>query len=201
MTHKNIYPERHFFKTTLSNVRVASKLIQQFLPQALRATLDMRTLKSLPNSFVEKDFETALSDSIFSVKMNDRTAYICFIYVEPSIPDYLLHSLILCYTLYVEEQCHKQHPKQKLPFIYALVVSNGQYQFQNISDLDMHDHINVSTGFAEALSPATIQYIDINAMKHFIKSGYNKDCPKTLVFPVERKSSRRTPYDYYAMKH
>lgn len=197
MTHKNFNPEAHFFKTALANVCIAKGLIQRFLPEALRAALDMRTLKRLPHHFVEKDFETALSDSIYSVKMNHRKAYICFIYVEKSIPDRLLPALILCYTLHVQEQYHKQHPQQKRPFIYALVACNGQRQFQNTIDVDIHDYIHVSREFADALSPGPIQLIDINAVDRFVKCYHSTDCSQTKAFPVIKKSRR----DTYVLLH
>ena len=139
MTHQNVNLEEHLFKTALADVRVVSRLMQQFLPEGVQAALDMRTLKQLPNSFVEQEFATALSDRIFSVKMKGRAAYICWVCVDQLIPDRLLPALMLCYTLHVQEQHHKQYPKQKRPFIYALVTCNEQRQFQNTADINEAD--------------------------------------------------------------
>ena len=83
-------PHDSFFKQAMEIPQVALEFFQSYLPESILTILDLTTLKSEPDSFIDPTLSAGQVDVLFSVKCHSQESYI-YILSECQIKPRPLH--------------------------------------------------------------------------------------------------------------
>ena len=119
------HPHDNLFKEAMSNTIVARNFIEQHLPPALVARMDLSTLKLCSGTYVNAQLKATASDVLYSVQLDGHTAYVYMLAEHKSGIDVWMPVKILGYKVDIWKAHIKQHPKDKLPVIIPIVFYNG----------------------------------------------------------------------------
>ncbi|MFN8446858.1 MAG: Rpn family recombination-promoting nuclease/putative transposase [Caldilineaceae bacterium] len=136
-------PHDAFFKQYLSQPRVASDFLRQYLPAEILALIDLSQLQLEKDSFVDEKLRAHFSDLIYSTTTRFNTDLrIAFLYEHKSYPDDWVDFQVLRYQVsyWVQEFEHlnaeadkaKEQPKRPrlLTPIVVLLVYHGKTNWQ-----------------------------------------------------------------------
>ncbi|NRB10323.1 MAG: Rpn family recombination-promoting nuclease/putative transposase [Rickettsiaceae bacterium] len=131
-----------FFKKMMSYPDIAKSFLDRYLISEFKALIDLSTIHTEQESFIDDELKTNYSDVVFSVKTKDENqAYVYTVLVEHQSTVYYWFMLRL--WRYIISLCekHKQkhgNKKVKLPLIYPLLISNANKPYDaplNLSEL------------------------------------------------------------------
>lgn len=138
---KIISPHDKFFKSAMSDLRVAQDFFQHYLPKKIIKKLDLKTLCLRKESFIEPDLQTSMADLLYSIdfksKKNKKREKQCLIYIlaeHQSTPDKLMPFRILKYVCRIIDEYLKENKKCVLPIVYPLVFYNGTKTYPYSTD-------------------------------------------------------------------
>ena len=134
----NINKPRHdkLFRKSLENPLVAYELLQAHLPQEILKILDISTLKSEKESFIEDDLTDSISDVLFSCKMDSQDGYIYLLLEHQSTTNHFMAYRLFKYMINICDRYRTINPKAKsLPLVYPLVIYNGTKAYNSSRNL------------------------------------------------------------------
>jgi predicted transposase/invertase (TIGR01784 family) len=133
---KTVVPNPHdrFFRSSLSDPRVAREFMEAHLPEHIKALIDLNTLEMCPGTFVDETLQLHLSDVLFSLKWaSGKLGYIYTLLEHQSKPHRLMPFRKLQYSVKIMDQHYKGH--QELPIVYTLVIYHGDRKYPYSTDL------------------------------------------------------------------
>jgi len=136
---KIINPHDKFFKEIFSKEKEAREFLSHYLPDAIKAIIDLSTLSIFKDSFIEKELQEYFSDILYKVEIKDQPAWIYLLFEHKSHPDSFVAFQLLRYMVKIWELLLNQKQIQKtLPCIIPLVIYHGKEKWQietNLSHL------------------------------------------------------------------
>jgi predicted transposase/invertase (TIGR01784 family) len=136
-------PHDRFFKSTFSQAENAMGEFQAVLPPYLIEQIDWSSLRLCPGSFVDRQFKELHSDLLYSVRLQQREAFIYVLMEHQSSSEVLMPLRMLGYVVRVLESFVKDNPQaKKLPAVIPVVLHHSQrgwsapVKFTDIIDLD-----------------------------------------------------------------
>ena len=128
----------HFFKTMMSDKRVAREFFEAHLPKDVLAQIDLNVLELQSASYIDDMRKESIADMLFKTRIGGREAYLYILVDHQSKPDELMPFRTFKYLCNVIDQCLKGSDSKKIPLILPLVVYHGKQPWHyttNINDL------------------------------------------------------------------
>lgn len=130
-------PHDKLMRRLLSNVTTARDVLEAYLPEEIKALLDLSYLERQPDTFVDAQHRLLEVDVLFKTrcKGSHQDAYIWFLIEQQRNPDVWLPLRIFCYIAVIWDhirKASKSHSKGvKIPFIYPLIISNASKPYHH----------------------------------------------------------------------
>jgi len=117
-------PHDKLVKSTFSDPDNARAFLQAHLPRDLCRSMDWKTLTLVSGSFIDPQFESTSSDLLFSVKIDDRAAFLYILFEHQNQEDPLIGLRLLTYMVHIWNDYLRNNPgATKLPPILPLVLA------------------------------------------------------------------------------
>jgi predicted transposase/invertase (TIGR01784 family) len=144
----------------MENPIAAAEFLDEYLPVEFKQQLDLSTVKTEKESFVEKNLTRQLSDIVLSVKTKNNEEALVYVLLEhQSTPDYWISFRLWKYVLLLAERHMKG--KDKLPLICPLVLYNGSRKYNAPKNLWQ---LFTDPAMARKLLADDYRLIDLQAM-------------------------------------
>lgn len=153
-------PHDKFFRSSMSDSRVAKAFFEYHLPLAIREKIDLNTLQLQKDTFVDEDLKLALTDIVFSVSFQGQPGYLYTLIEHQTKPDRLMPFRLLKYLIAIMEQHLKTTQQTQLPLIYPMLFYTGEAKYPYSTDL--FDLFNDPDGLAKQVFLQPFQLIDIS---------------------------------------
>ena len=145
-------PHDCFFRESFGRREIAQDFLQHYLPAAIRAEVDLRTLTIGKDTYVAPDLRQTYSDLVYTVGYRQSELQIYLLFEHKSQPDYWVLLQLLRYILASGEEYRKQHPQARhLPPVYPLVLYHGQPRWT--APTSFHDLVEPLPGALAAYVP------------------------------------------------
>ena len=152
-----------FFRTVMSDRRVASEFLRAHLPHALCVLIDFDHLKVEPRHYANEVRQESIVGVLFKSKLNGNDAYLFLLLEHQSTPDELMPFRMLKYTCNIIDEHLKQHRTKKIPLVYPLVVYHGRgvYPFST----SLADLVDAPKALVDAYFLKPFHLIDLNQIE------------------------------------
>ena len=210
---KNTTNSKHdnFFKSTFSDIEVAKDFIQTNLSEAILSKVNLKTLTISKDSFVDIKLKEKYSDTLYNVKINEKDAYIYFLFEHKSEEDKLVALQLLKYMVEIWYLHLKQNKNnKKLPLIIPLLIYHGRKKWsikQNFSNLleetELQEYIpnfkyeifDISHLEEDDIKGSIITKITLLALKYIFSDELPKKLPEIFKLFIEiSEKERATEY-------
>lgn len=131
-----------FFKSAMSDIRVAKEFFTTHLSNELLSKIDLTTLNLCPGSYIDKELTGSASDILYAVDYEGQSSYLYILAEHQSTPDKLMPFRLLRYIVSIMTEHLKKTSGKTLPLVYPLVFYNGKRRYPY--SMDIRDLFNVS---------------------------------------------------------
>jgi predicted transposase/invertase (TIGR01784 family) len=184
-------PHDRYFKTMLSNKEVAQDFLEWHLPEFIKSRVDLSTIETKKDSFVDENFKKLETDILFSVKLDGHNGYIYTLVEAQKKPDRLMPLRLLKYLVAIMEYHFKETDDEKMPIIYPLILYKSKPEWNYTTNFF---ELFAEPDLAKQILINDFQLVDIHRIpeqefdKHFwagifeacIKWGAKRDVINTL---------------------
>ncbi len=118
-----------FFKQTMTDKKKARNLLENYLPLKMLRLIDLEEMELEKDSMIEEELKDVFSDLIYKVKLNDKEAYLYFLFEHKSYPYKKIVLQLLKYIRGIWELKAKQDDQEKLPLIIPIVFYHGRQKW------------------------------------------------------------------------
>lgn len=151
-------PHDALFRAAFADPERAAELLRASLPPEVVAAIDWRSLRRLPESFVDGALRDQQADLVFAVTVHGRQALLYVLFEHKSQPDRWLPLQLLRYLLRLWDAWRQEHPEAALlPPILPYVLYHGDRRWHGPRSLlelvdlpaDVHwlRHFQPASGF------------------------------------------------------
>ncbi len=120
-------PHDGFFRFIMEQPENARSWLEDYLPPAILAKLDLSTLEISKDTFIDKKMSRYASDILYHVRMQGKPAFIYTLFEHKSYYDPLLVFQLLKYMIRIWELFLKKNPDaDTLPVIIPLIIYHGR---------------------------------------------------------------------------
>lgn len=151
MENKNQLPitnaHDQFFRTAMSDKRVARDFLLAWLPGELRRHINFERLEIEPRSYINDVRKESVVDVLFKTEIEDHEAYLYLLLEHQSTPDPFMPFRLLKYICNIIDQHLKTHDARKIPLIYPVVIYHGKHQYPFSTNL--HDLVDAPPKLVE----------------------------------------------------
>lgn len=157
------YPHDQFFRTAMSDKRVAKEFLKAHLPKALSKAVDFDALVLEPRHYVSEVRQAAVVDVLFKTKLDGHESYVFLLLEHQSTPDKLMPFRMLKYMCNIIDEHLRKHKTAKIPLIYPLVVYHGRrpYPFSTA----IYDLVDAPKALVDAYFLKPFQLIDLGQIE------------------------------------
>ena len=173
-------PHDKYFRTMLSNKEVARDFLEWHLPSFIKDRVDLDSVETKKDSFVDDNFKKLETDILFSLSFNNEPGYIYTLVEAQKKPDRFMPLRLLKYLIAIMEHHIKNNEDKKLPTIYPLILYQGQALWNHTTNFF---ELFVEPDLAKQILTNDFQLVDIHRIpdsefgKHFL-SGVFEACIK-----------------------
>lgn len=131
-------PHDEFVKAMMEHPKVAKDFFSHHLPQEIKDTIMLDSLRLEKNSFVDPDLKKHESDLLFSVHMvNHKRALLYTLIEHQSGPDELMPFRLMYYIFQGLKRHVLRHKKKPLPLplVYPIVLYNGMTPYHSPKEI------------------------------------------------------------------
>lgn len=128
-------PHDKFFKETLGNVATAKDFLTHYLPDSIMKMIDVNTLETQKESYINKKLEENFSDLLFKVDINQKEGYLYFLFEHKSYADKDIAFQLLKYMVEIWETKMDKENAKALPIVIPLVIHHGKSNWRIPSSL------------------------------------------------------------------
>lgn len=134
---KNEIANKHdaTFKEVFSQKRIAMDFLKNNIPNEVLSIIDMESLVLQKDTFINNDLEENFSDLVYSVKINNKDAYISFLLEHKSYKDRMVIFQLNKYILESWMTIIQKENKEELPIIIPMVIYHGKEKWNIKTDL------------------------------------------------------------------
>lgn len=174
MRNNHLSPHDRFFRSAMANSKVAKEFFEQYLPNRIKAVLDLNSIKPKKESFIDDKLKLQISDLLFETKFNKRSGYIYLLVEHQSTSHKLMAFRILKYMLAIMDQHLKVTKSEQLPLVYPMIFYNGSENYNYSTDI--FDLFGNDKGLAQDIFWNPYQLIDLSKipdeeLKNYLWSG------------------------------
>ena len=128
-------PHDKFFKSAMSNHRVARAFMQQHLPASILSVTDLSTLELQKESYVDEHLSQKITDILYRAKIKDRDGYLYILTEHQSRPEPMMPFRLLDYTCQIMRHHVEDLDQHVLPVVVPLVFYNGSKKYSHSTDI------------------------------------------------------------------
>jgi len=153
-------PHDRFFKRVLSDKDVARQVIASYLPKALIAHVDLRTLSLMSPSFIDHQLEKRETDLLYQINIDNKKGYFYFLLEHQSTPDIKMPLRTARYVSLIQERHMDQYKTDRIPLVYPIVFYNGKARYPYPTDI--HEMIEAPDELLCNYRLARFHLVDLN---------------------------------------
>jgi predicted transposase/invertase (TIGR01784 family) len=164
----------HFFRTAMSDKRVAKEFFESHLPTDLKKRVNFNQFELQSGTFIDDLRQESIADMLFRTVIDHHNAYIYLLVDHQSQPDELMPFRVLKYICNVIDQHLKTEETNKIPFILPMVVYHGNQQWKYSTDInDLIDAPKdlIDSYFLKPFTLLDLNKIDDETIKQNIWAG------------------------------
>ena len=127
---------------TLGDLDHAKDFMTHYFPNEILQSIDLTTITTQKNSFIEPHLTESFSNLVFKVKINRMDGYLYFLFEHKSYSDGWVALQLLKYMLKIWDQKVHQEKYKKLPIIIPFVFFHQLSSWtmgRKLSDKIKHD--------------------------------------------------------------
>jgi len=128
-------PHDKFFRTVMSDKRVARDFLKSYLPQDIAQVIDWENLELKPRSYINEVRKESIVDVLFKTTIENNDAYLYLLVEHQSKPDALMPFRMLKYMVNIMDDHIRQTKQKKLPLIYPMVVYQADKPYPYSTDI------------------------------------------------------------------
>lgn len=128
-------PHDRFFKTAMSDIRVAQAFFEHYLPTTLRPSVDLNSLELCQNSYIDPTLDLSSSDVLYKATIAGETGYLYLLCEHQSSVDRLMPFRIWEYIVSIWRDHLKQTQQKTLPLVVPLVFYHGARPYNGAKDI------------------------------------------------------------------
>jgi len=113
-----------FVKQTLGRIDLAQNFLQTYLPEEIRAEMDLSTLKACKGEYVDPKLRKHFFDLLFEVQRQGEPSFVYILVEHKSYPDKKVAFQLLGYMAKIWQQSMQQG-EDKAPLILPILIYNG----------------------------------------------------------------------------
>ena len=173
-------PHDKYFRTMLSNKEVAKDFLEWHLPSFIKDRVNLDSVETKKDSFVDENFKKLETDILFSLNFNNEQGYIYTLVEAQKKPDRFMPLRLLKYLIAIMEHHIKNNEDKKLPTIYPLILYQGQALWNHTTNFF---ELFIEPDLTKQILTNDLQLVDIHRIpdsefgKHFL-SGVFEACIK-----------------------
>ena len=152
-------PHDKYFKSSMSDLRVAKEFFQQHLPEEITKLINLDTLILRKESFVDNQLDIMLTDLLYSVEYKDQPSYIYILTEHQKQPDRFMAFRLLRYMIRIMNHHVQKQQNEQLPIVIPLVFYNGENKYPYSTDI--FDLFDGPGGLAKKIMFQPFQLIDV----------------------------------------
>ncbi|RKX83136.1 MAG: transposase [Spirochaetes bacterium] len=151
-------PHDKFFRSVMSDGKVARSFLEEYLPEEIKNIIDFNTLYIEKDSFVEKKLKDHRSDLLYSVQIKGKQAYLYLLFEHKSRPEKYIGLQLLKYMVEIWKLTIKQRKTTEghLPVIIPIVIYHGRGRWE--IDVKLKGFFEVENDILERYIP-NFEYI------------------------------------------
>lgn len=159
--NKNQISNAHdqFFRTAMTDQRVARDFLQAWLPSTLCQSIDFEQLEIQPRSHINDVRQESAVDVLFKTTIEGHEGYIYLLLEHQSTPDQLMPFRMLKYMCNIIDHHLKTNHVKKIPLIYPLVIYHGKRKYPFSTDIN--DLVDAPEALIERYFLKPFQLIDL----------------------------------------
>ncbi len=92
---ETLTPHDHYFRTSISNPRLALEFLQSHLPVNISELVDLKSLKLQSETFIDEELQKSIVDALYSVNFQGKPGYFYFLIEHQSESQVLMPLRIL----------------------------------------------------------------------------------------------------------
>ena len=131
-------PHDKFFKSAMTNKRVAKGFLKTYLPATILEAIDLEQLKIQKESYISESLRLSMADVVFEVAFKSKQGQMFILIEHQSVPEKLMPFRILKYTVAIMDDYLKRTKNDVLPIVFPMIFYTGirEYNYSaNIMDL------------------------------------------------------------------
>lgn len=156
---KNISSHDKFFKSFMTDLRIAKDFLQYHLPPEIISQINLNNLSLCKETFIEPELKISMADLLYAVNFNNKKGFIYILTEHQSTPDKLMSFRLLKYICKIMD-AHSKENSGELPIIYPLVFYNGKTIYPYSTDI--FDLFGENKLLAEKILFKPFKLIDLN---------------------------------------
>jgi predicted transposase/invertase (TIGR01784 family) len=134
MTSEIHNPHDKYFRTSMSDLRVAKEFFQQHLPENVLSLINLDSLKLKNDTYVDEYLKELITDRLYTVDIKNQSVYLYVLAEHQRKPDKRMPLRLLRYMVAIMHQ-HTRENDSPLPVIIPLVFYNGQKSWNYSTDI------------------------------------------------------------------
>jgi predicted transposase/invertase (TIGR01784 family) len=135
MPKKHLTPHDRFFKSLMSNPKIAREFLIRNIPQDLQEILDINSIILQPNSFIDDKLRLQITDLLYKIKFKNQPGYLYILVEHQSSQQKLMPFRILKYMAAIMDNHQKTTKSETLPIIYPIIFYSGKKSYNNSTNL------------------------------------------------------------------
>jgi len=128
-------PHDRYFRSIMSDPKVAREFFEHHLPSNIKKVIDCSTIRPQKDSFIQDNLKQQIADLLFSADFNGEKGYIYLLLEHQSTPDKFMPFRILKYVIAIMEEYLKKTGKKRLPIVYPMIFYSGNQPYKYSTDI------------------------------------------------------------------
>ena len=156
-------PHDKFFRSVMSDKRVARDFFKSHLPQDIAQVIDFDNMELQNRTYLNDIRKETVVDVLFKTKIANKEAFIYLLVEHQSKPDALMPFRMLKYMVNIMDDHIRRTKKKKLPLIYPMVVYHASEPYPY--SVDILDLVEAPRLLSERYFLKPFQLIDLGEVK------------------------------------
>lgn len=135
MSNNHLTPHDKYFKSVMSDLKVAREFFEQNLPSNIKSIINFATIRLQKESFIDDKLKLQIADLLYSAEFSAKNGYLYVLVEHQSTSDKLMAFRVLKYMVAIMEHHVKQTKTDKLPIVYPMIFYTGNKNYSYSTDL------------------------------------------------------------------
>lgn len=163
MATRIVHAHDHFFRSAMSDKRIAGEFFAAHLPKALRVVVDLDHLVLEPGNYIDDLRQESIADMLFKTTIQGHKGFLYLLVDHQSKPDVLMPFRVFKYICNIMDKYVKEQSTKRIPLVFPLVVYHGKQSWKH--SCDIKDLIDAPRDLIDQYFLQPFSLIDLNQIK------------------------------------